>query len=38
VRNPSPSTVAVLIGVALSLIAVALGLQKLLTRREERTA
>ncbi len=38
VRNPSPGTVAVLIAVAGSLILLALGLQKLLRRREDRTA
>ncbi|KRB94137.1 VTT domain-containing protein [Noviherbaspirillum sp. Root189] len=38
IRNPTPGTVAILVGVALSIIAVALGLQKLLTRRENRTA
>lgn len=38
VRNPSPGTVAVLIAVAGSLILLALGLQKLLKRREDRTA
>ncbi|RJF97187.1 VTT domain-containing protein [Noviherbaspirillum saxi] len=38
VRNPTPGTIAVLAGVALLIIAVALGLQKLLTRREDTAA
>ena len=38
IRNPTPGTVAILVGVALSIIALALGLQKLLTRRENRAA
>lgn len=38
VRNPSAGTVAVLVSVAASIILLALGLQKLLKRREDRTA
>ena len=38
VRNPSPGTVAVLVAVAASIILLALGLQKLLKRREDRAA
>jgi phosphatidylserine/phosphatidylglycerophosphate/cardiolipin synthase-like enzyme/membrane protein DedA with SNARE-associated domain len=38
VRNPSPGTVAVLVTVAASIIALAVGLQRLLRRREDRTA
>jgi len=38
VRNPSPGTVAVLVAVAATIILVAVGLQKLLKRREDRTA
>jgi phospholipase D1/2 len=38
VRNPSPSTVAVLGMVAASIIALAIGLQRLLKRKEDRTA
>jgi len=38
VRNPSPGTVAVLVAVAATIILVAMGLQKLLKRREDRTA
>jgi len=38
VRNPSPGTVAVMAGVAASLIAIALGLQKLLRRKEDQAA
>jgi len=38
VRNPSPGTVAVLIAVAASIILLAVGLQKLLKRREDRAA
>ena len=38
VRNPSPGTVAVLVTVAASIILLAIGLQKLLKRREDRTA
>lgn len=38
VRNPSPGTVGVLGAVAVSIIALALGLQRLLKRREEAAA
>jgi phospholipase D1/2 len=38
VRNPSPGTVAVLGMVAASIIALAVGLQRLLKRKEDRTA
>lgn len=38
VRNPSPGTVAVLGAVAVSIIAVALGLQRLLKRKEDPAA
>jgi len=38
VRNPSPGTVAVLVAVAATIILIAVGLQKLLKRREDRTA
>ena len=38
VRNPSPGSIAVLAGVAGTIILLAVGLQKLLKRREDRTA
>ena len=38
IRNPSPGTVAVLAAVAATIILLAVGLQKLLKRREGRTA
>jgi len=38
IRNPSPGTIAVLASVAATVIAIALGLQRLLKRREGRAA
>jgi len=38
IRNPSAGTVAILGAVALSIIALAMGLQRLLKRKEDRPA